>query len=61
MDFACLFVVSGMDNFEALLDGAFFMDEHFRKTPLEKNVRIFVAAFQLLLVNLALSTSHIYD
>jgi glucose-6-phosphate isomerase len=28
----------GMDNFEALLQGAFEMDEHFRTAPLEKNM-----------------------
>ena len=28
----------GFDNFERLLDGAHFMDNHFRTAPLEKNV-----------------------
>lgn len=28
----------GMDNFEKLLAGAHFVDEHYRSTPLEKNV-----------------------
>jgi glucose-6-phosphate isomerase len=28
----------GMDNFEQLLDGAHAMDEHFRHTPLERNL-----------------------
>lgn len=32
----CLFI--GFENFEKLLEGAFFMDEHFRTTPLEENV-----------------------
>ena len=27
-----------MDNFEQLLTGAHFMDQHFKTTPLEKNV-----------------------
>jgi glucose-6-phosphate isomerase len=31
-------VYIGMDNFEQLLAGAFAMDEHFRTTPLEKNL-----------------------
>ena len=28
----------GMDNFEDLLSGGHFMDQHFCTTPLEKNV-----------------------
>ena len=32
-------VTPGFDNYEKLLNGAFFMDEHFQKTPLERNVR----------------------
>ena len=28
----------GFDNFEKLLEGAFFADQHFRSAPLEKNV-----------------------
>jgi glucose-6-phosphate isomerase len=30
----------GMDNFEQLLAGAFALDEHFRTTPLEKNLPV---------------------
>ena len=30
----------GMDNFEALLDGAHAVDEHFRTTPFEKNLPV---------------------
>lgn len=30
----------GFDNFEKLLSGAFYMDQHFRTAPLEQNVRI---------------------
>ncbi|MFQ5701939.1 MAG: glucose-6-phosphate isomerase, partial [Acidobacteriota bacterium] len=30
----------GMENFEALLDGAHTMDEHFRTTPLERNIPV---------------------
>ncbi|GLG99379.1 hypothetical protein R5R35_011065 [Gryllus longicercus] len=33
----------GFDNFEHLLEGAFFMDDHFRTTPLERNVPIILA------------------
>ena len=30
----------GSDNFEALLAGGHYMDEHFRTTPLENNVSL---------------------
>jgi len=33
-------VFIGMDNFEALLTGAHAMDQHFRTTPLEKNMPV---------------------
>ncbi|GJM05965.1 MAG: glucose-6-phosphate isomerase 1 [marine bacterium B5-7] len=33
----------GFDNFEALLAGAHSMDEHFSKTPIEKNIPIILA------------------
>jgi glucose-6-phosphate isomerase len=33
----------GFENFEELLQGAFEMDEHFRKTPLEKNLPVILA------------------
>jgi len=33
----------GMDNFEELLAGAHDMDEHFRNTPLEKNIPVILA------------------
>jgi glucose-6-phosphate isomerase len=33
----------GMDHFEALLQGAFEMDEHFRTAPLEKNLPVILA------------------
>ena len=33
-------VAIGMDNFEELLAGAFAMDEHFRTTPLERNIPV---------------------
>lgn len=31
----------GFENFESLLSGAHFMDQHFVNTPLEKNVSNF--------------------
>jgi len=30
----------GFDNYEAMLEGAFVADEHFRNTPLEKNIPV---------------------
>jgi glucose-6-phosphate isomerase len=33
----------GMDHFEALLQGAFEMDEHFRNAPMEKNLPVILA------------------
>ena len=33
----------GFDNFERLLDGAHFMDNHFRTATLEKNVPVILA------------------
>lgn len=33
----------GMDNFEELLEGAHFMDNHFKSTPLEKNLPVIMA------------------
>eukprot|EP00112_Aurelia_sp_Birch-Aquarium-sp1_P022959 Seg666.5 transcript_id=Seg666.5/GoldUCD/mRNA.D3Y31 product="Glucose-6-phosphate isomerase" protein_id=Seg666.5/GoldUCD/D3Y31 len=36
-------VYIGMDNFEALLSGAHFMDQHFKSAPLESNIPITLA------------------
>lgn len=36
-------IAIGMDNFEKMLDGAYEMDEHFRKTPFEKNIPVIMA------------------
>ncbi|MGA9120881.1 MAG: glucose-6-phosphate isomerase [Bacteroidota bacterium] len=36
-------VAIGMERFEELLDGAFAMDEHFRKAPLERNMPVILA------------------
>ncbi len=38
----------GFKNFEKLLDGAYFMDQHFCESPLEQNVIICVWQFVLL-------------
>lgn len=34
-------ILSGMDNFEDLLAGGHFMDNHFVNAPLESNVNLF--------------------
>ena len=34
------FIISGMDNYERLLSGAHFMDQHFQSAPLDQNVSI---------------------
>ena len=36
-------IAVGMDHFEEMLQGAFEMDEHFRTTPLEKNIPVIMA------------------
>lgn len=36
-------VYIGMDNFEQLLSGAFFIDQHFRTAPLEQNIPVILA------------------
>lgn len=33
----------GFENFEKLLDGAYYMDQHFKTTPLEKNAPVILA------------------
>jgi len=40
-------LVIGMDNFEAMLDGAHEVDEHFRTTPLDQNVPALMALIGL--------------
>lgn len=37
----------GFDNFEQLLSGAHWMDQHFRTTPLEKNAPVLLALLNL--------------
>ncbi|CAK0778571.1 glucose-6-phosphate isomerase [Gammaproteobacteria bacterium] len=38
-----IFLMIGADHFEAFLEGAYEMDEHFRKAPIEKNMPILLA------------------
>jgi len=33
----------GMDHFESMLEGAFAMDEHFRKSPMQENLPVILA------------------
>lgn len=40
-------VYIGMDNFDALLSGAFAVDEHFRSAPLEKNIPVIMGLLGL--------------
>jgi glucose-6-phosphate isomerase len=40
-------VAVGMENFEALLDGGYAMDEHFRATPLDRNIPVILALLGL--------------
>uniref|UniRef100_A0A452UY38 Glucose-6-phosphate isomerase n=1 Tax=Ursus maritimus TaxID=29073 RepID=A0A452UY38_URSMA len=42
---------SGFDNFEQLLSGAHWMDQHFRTTPLEKNVPVLLALLGIWYIN----------
>ena len=39
----CIALYVGMDNFEALLEGAHDMDEHFRTAPLQENIPVMLA------------------
>nr|KAF6318487.1 glucose-6-phosphate isomerase [Pipistrellus kuhlii] len=41
----------GFDNFEQLLSGAHWMDQHFRKTPLEKNAPVLLALLGVWYIN----------
>ncbi|NP_001233655.1 glucose-6-phosphate isomerase [Cricetulus griseus] len=41
----------GFDNFEQLLSGAHWMDQHFRKTPLEKNAPVLLALLGIWYIN----------
>lgn len=41
----------GFDHFESLLEGFFLMDQHFRTTPLEKNIPVIMALIGIWNVN----------
>jgi glucose-6-phosphate isomerase len=41
----------GMDNFEAMLDGAYEMDEHFRTAPLEYNMPVVLGLLGIWYIN----------
>lgn len=48
----------GMDNFEQLLSGANYMDQHFQTTPLEKNVPVILALLGVWYHNLYSAETH---
>ena len=48
----------GMDNFEALLEGAHEMDNHFRTAPLEKNMPVILAMLGIWYNNFFKSETH---
>jgi glucose-6-phosphate isomerase len=48
----------GMDNFEALLEGAHAMDKHFRTAPLEKNIPVIAAMLGIWYINFFDIQSH---
>ena len=49
----------GMDNFEELLDGAHQVDEHFRYTPLEKNIPVLMGLLGIWYNNFFAAESHV--
>lgn len=48
----------GMDNYEALLAGAYQVDNHFRNAPLEENIPVMMALLGIWYVNFFKSKSH---
>jgi len=48
----------GMDNFEALLEGAFEVDEHFRNTPFDKNIPVIMGLLGIWYNNFYNAESH---
>ncbi|KAG1715032.1 Glucose-6-phosphate isomerase [Nymphon striatum] len=48
----------GMDNFENLLDGANYMDNHFKTKPLEKNIPVILALLGVWYHNVYGSETH---
>ncbi len=48
----------GMDHFESLLDGAYEMDQHFQKAPLEENIPVIMALLGIWYNNFFDAQSH---
>ncbi|XP_061078158.1 glucose-6-phosphate isomerase-like [Conger conger] len=48
----------GFDNFEQLLSGAHWMDNHFRSTPLESNVPVILAVLGVWYINFFQAETH---
>ncbi|OGV73663.1 MAG: glucose-6-phosphate isomerase [Methylophilales bacterium RIFCSPHIGHO2_02_FULL_57_10] len=48
----------GMDNFETLMQGAFEMDEHFRNTPLERNMPVIMGLLGVWYINFFGAQTH---
>lgn len=48
----------GFDNFEKLLSGAYFMDQHFRTAPLDKNAPVILALLGVWYSNFFKSETH---
>jgi glucose-6-phosphate isomerase len=48
----------GMDHFEAMLEGAYAMDEHFKNTPIEKNIPVILALLGIWYNNFFDAQSH---
>ncbi len=49
----------GMDNFEALLEGAYEADQHFCNTPIEKNIPVIMALLGIWYNNFLGAQSHV--
>ena len=49
----------GMDRFESLLQGAYEMDQHFRKAPLEENLPVVLALLGVWYTNFYNAESHV--
>lgn len=52
-------LVVGMDNFKELLSGAFDMDQHFQKAPLEQNMPVIMGMLSVLYSNFHGAQSHV--
>ncbi|GAB0087746.1 Glucose-6-phosphate isomerase [Sergentomyia squamirostris] len=48
----------GFDNFEKLLEGAFFMDNHFKSAPLEQNAPVILALLGIWYTNFYQAETH---